>query len=327
MAPRHDLPRQLSLHECGITMTRTCHLEELPPEILDQCCQYLDSAFKPSLLAFSLTSRRCRSAACAWIFRRIRFSVTGRIQLQRDVEECLRVLKAAHSLRNVRTLMVDGYMPHDKSGDSEREMLRRCARGLRDYVKDDALSCPSSISHKVLDFSPPAIVQENDESWAPIARLINQLPALRDFIYGALNQLSPCLLKSLEQHEPYCRLHHLKFYLRSLLRRDPSSPIDSYECKLATSRCLHTIIFHCRNHCGDDDFNQDAVLQLASGAAPNLNSVTMWNAGVSCPPRVYDDSPSPWLPWGGLPCGEFDRKEQQNTSKRGRLTGTLRNGV
>jgi hypothetical protein len=74
-------------------------------------------------------------------------------------------------------------------------------------------------------------------------------------------------------YQPQCKLHHLTFRLRTLLWDTP----HPNEIALATSPCLQEVKIFCswRDSDGDDDFNQEAIMELVAHLAPNLKQVTM----------------------------------------------------
>lgn len=111
-------------------------------------------------------------------------------------------------------------------------------------------------------------------AWAPVVRLIKELPGLKMLVYDCGNQFPPSLLDAIHEH-PFCKLRHLTFWLRSLLQDAP----HPYEMDLATSPSLCSIKVRCawRDSNGDDDFNQEAVMELAAGLAPNLKEVIVVN--------------------------------------------------
>lgn len=146
-------------------------------------------------------------------------------------------------------------------------------------------------------YDEPVIKRSSEEDmvWAPVASLIKTLPYLPTLVYKCRNQFPPVLLDALHEHRPQCKLQHLTFRLRSLLSDTP----DPYEMASAMSPCLYGVKVGCawRDSNGDDDFNQEAMMELVAGLAPNLKDVQVVNL-------VADRSwrfPHPRGPWQGLP--------------------------
>lgn len=146
------------------------------------------------------------------------------------------------------------------------------------------------------DHGPVEVSPEEDIAWAPVVHLIKALPYLTRLVYDCRNQFPPSLLDALHRHHPQCRLHHLTFRLRSLRWETP----DLHEMAIATSPCLHRAKVRCawRDSNAEDDFNQEAMLQLIAGLAPNLKELlvvevipTLSSRGLRIPRE----------PWRGLP--------------------------
>jgi hypothetical protein len=114
---------------------------------------------------------------------------------------------------------------------------------------------------------------EEDMAWAPVVSLLQAIPHLKDLIYDCQSQFPPSLLKILHEQHPQCRLHHLTFRFRTLLWGVPYP----YEMKLVTSPSLCRVKVACgrRDTDGNDDFNLGAMMELATGLAPNLKEVTV----------------------------------------------------
>ncbi|KAH6629785.1 hypothetical protein C7974DRAFT_395218 [Boeremia exigua] len=131
----------------------------------------------------------------------------------------------------------------------------------------------ASTSYHYVVYDEPVIkkASEEDLSWDPILSLIRITPHLKDLIYDCKSQFPPSLLSTLHTQYPQCRLHHLTFRFRTLLWGVPYP----YEMELATSPLLYKakLIFTFRDSDYDDDFNEDALIELAAGLAPNLKEI------------------------------------------------------
>lgn len=117
---------------------------------------------------------------------------------------------------------------------------------------------------------------EEDLAWAPLVNLLEEDKiSLEDIVFDCRSQFPPSLLGILHERHPRCRLHYLTVKFRTLLSDVP----NPYEMELATSSSLYAVKVACsqRDSEGDDDFNQEAIMELVTELAPNLNEVTVLN--------------------------------------------------
>jgi hypothetical protein len=165
-----------------------------------------------------------------------------------------------------------------------------------DEILVDAEPMRFDIQYVVYDEGVIEKSSEEDMAWAPIVSLLQAVPHLEDLIYDCQSQFPPSLLSTLHEQHPQCRLHHLTFKFRTLLRGFPYP----YEMELATSPSLHRLrlIAGWRDTDGDDDFNREAVMELAAGLAPNLKDITILNLNNITPARLRG---RPRELWHGLP--------------------------
>lgn len=224
--------------------------------------------------------------------------------MQHDVDTLIETLSRTGSARHVRCLSIKGFLRLDveRSGDSGNEVST-----LEDYDGLLALFKSTGIDEILVDAEPviggsyvydhdPVIERssEEDMAWAPVVGLIETLSYLTTLVYNCRNQFPPSLLDVLHERHLQCKLHHLTFQLRSLLSDTP----DPYEMALATSPCLYGVKVRCalRDSNGDDNFNQEAVRELAAGLAPSLKEVAV----VNLQPFIWNFD-QPRGPWKGLP--------------------------
>ncbi|KAF2445511.1 hypothetical protein P171DRAFT_520289 [Karstenula rhodostoma CBS 690.94] len=255
-------------------------LLSLPLEILQQTIECVETLHRPSLFSFSLTSKACRKASAFLLFRRLTVTVHDRDRLRCDVNTLLSALSRTDSARQVRRLGIKGApkpKPRTKERDSQAAYPNwRCTnwlveQGLVDILPDEEPNCNHN-SYVVYDEGVTKRSSDEDTDWAPVVALLQETPHLQDLVYDCKTQFPPCLLETLHERLPQCRLHHRTFRLRTLLWGVPYP----YEMQLATSPCLHSVKLVCarRDSDGDDDFNLEAVMELA-GLAPNLKDVTI----------------------------------------------------
>ena len=140
---------------------------------------------------------------------------------------------------------------------------------------------------------------EEDVAWEPVVSLVKSLPHLTKLVYDCRNQFPPSLLNALHNHHPQCKIYHLTFRLRSLRSEAP----DPHEMALATSPCLHSVKtrYAWRDSNGEDDYHEEAMLELVAGLAPNLKEVRM----VALTPSASQNSRRKRHivrePWRGFP--------------------------
>lgn len=264
-------------------------LQGLPSEILARICECLDGDHRPSLAAFAQASKRTHDIAAGLIFRIVVFKVYNADDLARDVEDCLGHLRRKGVLGQVRCLVITGQAPRSSDGVTTPRLY---ATERRWYIPKLYLSLTEDDHDEitgVLDDSKPVIrghhyqgddlasSRQINDNWRPLARLMEELPGLTMLAFrcgGYDSQFPPCLLETLHQRLPRCRLRIDNFRLRSLNRPE----IDEYELKLITSPNLHSISVQYEEIKGYDfdgqpNYQGDAVLRMAAGLARNLQDV------------------------------------------------------
>lgn len=283
--------------------TRRQNLGGLPFEILQQIAGHLHDTHRASLCSFGLVNSRCHGVTLPITFREIQLTVRDHPALQRDVDALTEILSRAGSARHVRHLKIKGFLSStaeetENSQDEEnrftltREIAWFKTTGIGEILTDEE---PILFAKHVCHEPVIAKGSEEDRAWAPFVGLIKTLPHLATLVYDCRNQFPPSLLDVLHEHNPRCKLHHFTFRLRSL----QSDVIDPYEMALATSPCLYSVkVASChRDSVGNDDFNQEATMELVAGLAPNLKEVMMMNFTAARWWKFHD----PRRRWKGLP--------------------------
>jgi hypothetical protein len=208
-----------------------------------------------SLQAFNLTSTGCHVASLPFIFQRIRITVHDREGLQRRVDTLREALSRPDSFSYVRQITVEGALRLSKNALDENPIWYES-------------------SYAVYDESVIKRSSEEDMPWAPLVDLLEAEIPLQDLVFDCRSQFPPSLLDVLHERHPRCRLHHLTFNSQSL----PWGIPDPYEMELAASPSLYKVKVSCAHRdsergIGDDDFNQEAMMELVTGLAPNLKEV------------------------------------------------------
>lgn len=232
--------------------------------------------------AFSLSSRILHKAALSSTFCNINLSVGDPNTLKLDVDALSETLSRTDSARHVRSLNLKGFL--HVGGDYARKAASDSGTvdpmsyirnsGIEEILGGEEPLFPSSGNHNLHTGAVIEKSSKEDMAWVPVVNLIKDLPGLKMLVYDCDNQFPPSLLDAIHEH-PLCKLKHLTFWLLSLLQDVP----DPYEMTLATSPSLCSIKVRCawRDSYGDDDFNQEAVMELAAGLAPNLKEVIVVN--------------------------------------------------
>ncbi|KUJ19484.1 uncharacterized protein LY89DRAFT_716979 [Mollisia scopiformis] len=234
-------------------------LQSLPLEVLQHICSYLGHK---DLRVVSTTSKECQSAANVHLLCRIDIKALGREELQSDVGRWRSILERTVGFAYVNQVFITAYMPCEE--DHIREVDTAAPEVRKGFFALD--------SNKV----PLMNIDEENDSWAPLAQLIHQLPALSDVHFHCANQFPRTLLDTLHHKVPLCKLPISKFHLRSLY--EPY--MDPREVALIKSPCLNGVQASCRRFDSQDrvDYNQDALYRIASGLAPNLRIVKSYLA-------------------------------------------------
>lgn len=271
-------------------------LLSLPLELLQQITTWVETAHRPSLNSFSLTSKACQRATAFLTFQRITLKIDDPKTMCRDVEDLLKTLSHTGSTSHVHHLTLKGMLQYNDRKTAAINQGTEWWRqsGLNEIIEDEVLIHYHG-SYVVYDEPVIKRASKEDQAWAPVLRLLRAILNLKDLIYECQNQFPPSLLSVLHTQHPRCRLHHLTFKFRTLLWGVPYP----YEMELATSPCLYRVkVVHAPiDTDGDDDYNLDAVMELAAGLAPNLKEVTILNLHPTASWHYHHIRD----PWKGLP--------------------------
>lgn len=244
---------------CYPTSTPTvCLTRDLPVETLRHIGGYLD---RSSLFSFSGTDRRCRLASAALRYQDVCIKFSSPETLNGSVNRCQDVLRSTASFQNVQHLRVVA-----------RELTTFCETipDCGDRPLDIWKFCGT-------DGSISKLLTEN-EDWQSLTHLVKNLPALRKLTWACLEQIPPCIFNTIDEKTPQCRLYMGNFCLRSLVQ--PLSAllnIESKDLNVATAQCLRSIVMRrdLLESSEYTDYNPQAVMEMVSGGAPNLQAVSL----------------------------------------------------
>ena len=255
-------------------------LETLPWLVLSHICDFLDGdddedydtyasdQRRSDLRASSLTSRQCCAATASQRFCQVRVVVTNADDLMRSLERWTEMLdRDGGRFRYVQRLKV--ILPgQDKVDDEWGE--RRYGPWFSDVP---CFRRPSEIDYR----GPWGLQSITGEHWLALALFIGQLPALKDLVWGFVKMPQPVLAAI--HAAGTCRLHMQRFCLYSLVVHRNGDPqvidIDPDDYALATSPALFSVVAEVYSFGSDGelDYNEDAVLGMVAGTAPNLQHV------------------------------------------------------
>ncbi|KAK6610441.1 hypothetical protein H4I96_02039 [Botrytis cinerea] len=268
----------------------------LPLEVLQHIAVCVGTAHRPSLYAFSLTSKACHRAATILVFQQIIITVHDRKILRCDVDRLIESLSRTDSFRHIQSITIKGALrPNVEKQEGYGPQPPYVAiTGLDEVLVNEEPYSYHGL-YTVYDESVIERSSEEDMAWAPVVNLLQAKIHLKVLVYDCQSQFPPSLLRALHEQHPQCRLHHLTFRFRTLLWDVPYS----YEMELATSPSLYRVKLTCalRDTDRDDDFNLEAMMELTAGLATNLKEVIVLNL---LPGRSLK-SVRPRGSWHGLP--------------------------
>lgn len=303
-------------------------LESLPLLLLESVCDFLAPglALTNDLQAFSLASRTCSFASERRRFKHVHLRVIKDEELAEDIDHWTSIFSIDQRGRHVRHLTISGawwraphdyrFLPEDylvDKGDSfliPKESSEQSEDGFEQLGIDRWDPPDHSNRETFRDFfhlrgSYVAAKQWRDHSsWRPLKGLIRQLPALRDLTYCHIDHFPTCLLSTLQDYVPNCRLHlHTydiyqllipKFDLRKLSDIPSQLKYSAYE--LATSPSLCSIVFWQEDSIHRLSSPGKIALALASTAAPRLKEIRMKRGPIPFRPISHGGFPGqPWF--------------------------------
>lgn len=288
-------------------------LVSLPRETLEQICGFVAFDDFASLLDLALTCKSCSVATNKYRFQCVNLTIVSRKKLHRDVRKWNEILQRTSSFTSVRLFTVRGkFLPSEEDDDSLEEPDPEYFGPHDRMDSNDELSCLEySYGFRWLELYRSASLSQRDD-WGTLPTLVQQFHGLRDLIWSCGTLFPPCLLEILHHSLPRCKLHNWAFKLPSLCyKTHEPQDIDEYEYSLATSPSLSSIMCpayeydESNNKLGYNDYgmveyHEEAVIQLASGLAPNLKSVYVVAGTPEARPGLYDQLRRERPPWIGF---------------------------
>jgi hypothetical protein len=250
-------------------------LDQFPPEVLLFIGELLDLIDPHSLLDLACTSRHCYSTVISISYQTLRFSANLE-HLDKDVQMYSQLLNRVNGHGRVSRLIISGGFV---TNPQEQQEWRRPTMTVAEYCGDDDdeiitehRKYLSKTGNRELETLESAY--ESDHLWRTLAEFISHLPSLDSIFYTRPSQFPPCLLKSIHQHRPQCKLYLTNFNIWSL----HADQTDDYEFRLLTSPCLYGIMIRYYDDSGYDAdgrpvYHAEALMSLISGLSPNLKKV------------------------------------------------------
>ncbi|KAL4992380.1 hypothetical protein BDW68DRAFT_184181 [Aspergillus falconensis] len=281
----------------------TATLISLPLETLSLICEYIAVSHKPSIYAFSESTRACHAASNRARFREIRIRVKTRRGLDQDIREWSRILARNFAFGCVQNLTLEGRLAlFWEDGKTATSLPAKLLDNLlTEYRCEDELTRPGTFYDHIIrgPFYHIGVQEDQDEdAWAPMAKLLAKLTGLKDFVYACERRLPECLYEILQLRIPQCKLHIKAFDPPCLDREETEREdeeggegdeedeededddvIDKYEYALVTSPVLSTVVIPVAHDDIYRCYNEEAARLMARGLAPNLKQVHVVDSG------------------------------------------------
>lgn len=292
-------------------------LDGLPPEILLKIYELVEETHHETILALSLVNKYLRSLSDQFVFHTVYIALNPKFgDRATPTRNCHELLRQRDAFRHVRRLFVSDGAPkwhmgndpnfHPKPFADVDAVEREDGRLFNMYACDNELihfHCHLTNPIAAQDDTSEHVHQQND-SWRPMAALVGQLGLLAELHFSCTSQFPPCLLETLHQHLPRCKLFIKAFRLRSI--GDASGP-DSHEVQLVTSPNLHSVRMSLRkppfienpDAIGPPEEFPDISPRIISALAPNLAELEVHYHDLG---RHVDEDPTP--AWRALAAGK-----------------------
>ncbi|PQE22664.1 hypothetical protein CJF31_00001608 [Rutstroemia sp. NJR-2017a BVV2] len=228
-------------------------------EVLQYIAVCIETAYRPSLYTFRLTSKACYKAAVFLVFRQIIITVHDREGLRRDIDRLIEALSRTDSSPHIQCINIKGDL---RLNAKKTEGWGRQAPTDLNKVLGDEEPVFYHGPYAVYDKGIIEKFSEKDIAWAPVVNLLQAKIHLKDLLISA--ESSQGTLRAIS-------LIYLIFRFRTLLW----GIHYSYEIELATSPSLYRCARRDSN--SDDDFNLETMIELTTGLAPNLKEVIILN--------------------------------------------------
>ncbi|KAL4734102.1 hypothetical protein BDV11DRAFT_209676 [Aspergillus similis] len=281
----------------------TATLTSLPLETLSLICEYIAIAHKPSIYAFSESTRSCHAASNSARFCRIRIRIKTRRGLAHDIREWNRILLRNSAFGCVQHLTIEGRLAlFWEDGETASSLPAKLLDNLStEYRREDEFTRPGTFYDHILrgPFYHIGVQEDQDEdAWASMAKLLAKLTGLKDLVYACERRFPECLFEILQLRIPQCKLHIRAFDPPCLDSEeteeededdkddgdenedeDEDDVVSKYEYSLVTSPALSTVVVPVAHDDIYRCYNEEAARLMARGLAPNLKQVHVVDSG------------------------------------------------
>jgi hypothetical protein len=326
-----QLLRERSLAFCNMPSpppdVQLCwEIESLPLLVLETIFEYLTAGIsgRRDIFAVSLTSKRLCGAIERERYARINLALSSQEQLEGAITKWENVLSRADRHKYVRWIRISGQIWEQGQDPYNRPTALEMDEGY----ESDGFFQPMVLQY-FGGSSPEMIMDDNSsigEVWRSFAQLLSKFQGLKDLLWTATDQVPYYVLDILHNQLPQTRLHVHTFSLRSLYQdRDSLHDVHLGEYALATSPSLYSIFAASTflDSEGNVDYNHEAVLEIASGLAPNLRKIGMWYQLAGNTPDLVLAMRVPRPPWRGF----FARANEAPPKTKAKLTGLALRGA
>jgi hypothetical protein len=298
-------------------------LEKIPPEILLLVGEYLCLIHARSVIDLACVNKHCFLIVIVLSYRTLNIHVDSSAHLAEDVQQYSRLLDKIDGYGAVRRLLIwnhndadvviiEGKPGRQPSEPWQRERLRPVEISGSDESVFEGFFRTESFRSSEPPLRQGSLdrVHATNHHWASLASLISKLGNLRCILFKSESQFPPCLLDSIRQYQPLCRLSISRFRLWSLKSNGTADP---YEYELLTSSHLHGIGVIQDGEYGQSSRNQPywapALREIITGRMPRLRHLILKHCSI----RDTAHPLPPPQPWTGFEC------QQPFNSNRARL--------
>lgn len=286
------MPRPVTRGWTRLQSHSALSISGLPSEVLHRIAEVLDATHPRSLVAFAQTNKHLYAVASRSLFSTLKFTVTDRQRLDKDVQVWETILFRDGGLKHVRRLILrwDGEDDGIELDHNPYLSLKECERS---YSDTNLETCWDLYYYQWAGGEPGSGL--NGDEWESMARLLKRLTGLADFLFACPGPFPPLFLQILHERSPRCRLHHYTFRLSA----SDEASLQADERSLITSPCLATIA-DLSSTTSPDSLNTPGVRLLTRRNAPSLRRVFFhWRRAESYEAKSHSDedkSKSPDLP-------------------------------
>ncbi|KAF2161502.1 hypothetical protein M409DRAFT_59197 [Zasmidium cellare ATCC 36951] len=257
-------------------------LDDLPLEIRERICSYVDVTYQPSVYSFALTSKQCLEAATASLFKTIRISVSEADHLGGLIERCYQLLKQRHAFKHVRRL--------------EIVVMDNVKPGIRSLAVEGDTKIESTVQG--WGFKPErystARALEVIATLASLTSLVAQLSGLTSFRHVCPAPLPHSIIEQLHRRQ-HCELEVDTVFppytgcCSSISADSSRDQIIADNASMMSSPYIRRVALLLAHQCAPSVVHSSSLRRTLSLLAPGTESISL-----VCPPEISSlGDPSP----------------------------------